>query len=206
MQIYLSILVGFAFLSTFAFQKYSPQRRHSQVYRISSAVRLDFFGVDTPEITEVFPTIYLRVAIEDLAPEPGTWHPNAIVDSRDWSKVADDGDDLGLMLGLSHEAQHTLLRVASVNPLEACRTAVQFVQCFLSPIHMSEVRDPTLHLPMRIVLEQTPLEAFIMGPFLPLTEFAAHEQKLLCGLSVHVGVEQAQIGEFLPEVSRHFGE
>ena len=45
-----------------------------------------------------------------------------------------------------------------------------------------------------------------MRPLAPLAEFATHEQHLLAGLGVHVAEQQAQIGELLPLVSRHFAD
>src|SRR5919201_2020434 len=40
-------------------------------------------------------------------------------------------------------------------------------------------------------------------PFVPLTEFATHEEQFLAGLAAHPGVEHPQVGKLLPFVSRH---
>ena len=49
-----------------------------------------------------------------------------------------------------------------------------------------------------------PVEALIVIPFVPLAEFAAHEEQLLARLPVHPRVKHPEIGEFLPFVARHF--
>src|SRR5437667_8701923 len=51
-----------------------------------------------------------------------------------------------------------------------------------------------------------PVETLLKVPFVPLSEFPAHEEKLLSWMSVHVPVEKSEVGEFLPSVSRHFVE
>ncbi len=45
-----------------------------------------------------------------------------------------------------------------------------------------------------------------MVPFLSLAELAAHEEKLLAGLGVHVAEQDAQVGELLPVVTGHLAE
>src|SRR5437868_15081590 len=51
-----------------------------------------------------------------------------------------------------------------------------------------------------------PIEGLIVVPFVPLAEFAAHEEQLLAGMPIHPGVEHPEIGELLPFVARHFIE
>ena len=45
-----------------------------------------------------------------------------------------------------------------------------------------------------------------MVPFVPLAEFAAHEEQLFPGMPIHPGVEHPEIGKLLPLVPRHFVE
>src|SRR5436305_10847241 len=51
-----------------------------------------------------------------------------------------------------------------------------------------------------------PIERLIVVPFVPLAEFAAHEEQLLPGMPIHPGIEHPEIGELLPLVPRHFIE
>src|SRR5438105_4361817 len=49
-----------------------------------------------------------------------------------------------------------------------------------------------------------PVETLRLSPFTPLAELTAHEQKFLAGMRPRVGVEGAQVREFLPFVAGHF--
>ena len=53
-------------------------------------------------------------------------------------------------------------------------------------------------------LQEMPIEAAVVIPFLPLSEFTAHEQEFLAGIGIHPGVKHPQVGEFLPGVTWHF--
>ena len=61
----------------------------------------------------------------------------------------------------------------------------------LLPIGAVQVGNPALQLPVRVELEQVPVQARPHASIPPLAEFAAHEQQFLAGLRVHVGVQQA---------------
>src|SRR6266516_2364854 len=51
-----------------------------------------------------------------------------------------------------------------------------------------------------------PVETLLKVPFVPLSEFPAHEEKLLARMPVHVSIEKSEVGKFLPSVSRHLVE
>src|SRR5437868_11714090 len=55
-------------------------------------------------------------------------------------------------------------------------------------------------------LGQMPIERLVMVPFMPLAEFASHEEQLLAGVPIHPGVEHPEIGKLLPLVPWHFIE
>ena len=78
------------------------------------------------------------------------------------------------------------------------------MQGFFLAVYVINIRHPTLQLAMGIMLKQVPLQAFIMPPLPPLAKLAAHEQKFLGGLRVHIGKQQPEIGKLLPKVARHF--
>ena len=56
------------------------------------------------------------------------------------------------------------------------------------------------------IVKEVPVEAFLMIPFVPLTELTAHEEEFLTRLCIHVTIEKSQIGEFLPVVSGHLSD
>ncbi len=59
---------------------------------------------------------------------------------------------------------------------------------------------------LRIILQQVPVKTPLFAPLAPLAKFATHEKKDLTRVRPLVGIKQAQIGEFLPQVARHLVE
>ena len=57
---------------------------------------------------------------------------------------------------------------------------------------------------MRAVLQQMPVDAAVMVPLVPLRNLIAHKKKLLARVAVHIGIQGAQVGVFLPVVAGHF--
>ena len=98
------------------------------------------------------------------------------------------------------------MRVVDIDPREASRVEIERVQCRLLPVELVQVRHPALHAGVRCVLEQMPVQARLVVPLAPLGDLRAHEQQLLAGLSIHVAIEQPQVGELLPVVARHLRE
>ncbi len=76
----------------------------------------------------------------------------------------------------------------------------------LGGIKMIEVVDEALDTAVGIVLEEMPVKAVGFAPFGTLGEFLTHEEELLAWVSVLIGVEEAEIGELLPQVAGHFVE
>jgi hypothetical protein len=58
---------------------------------------------------------------------------------------------------------------------------------------------------MRRKTNELPVKACIVVPFVPLTEFAAHEEQLFAGMPVHPREKHSEIGKLLPFVTRHLG-
>src|ERR1700682_176611 len=56
------------------------------------------------------------------------------------------------------------------------------------------------------MLEQVPVEAASFAEFTSLAELLAHEEELLTGMTVLIGVKESEIGELLPHVAGHFVE
>src|SRR5215831_8693470 len=137
-------------------------------------MRWNCAGFCAAEITEAGATIRLRIAIQNFLPITAVRHADPIVVSRNGSEIENNGDNLISAFGLSHEAQHALLRVASVDPFKSRRVAVEFVQGPFGAIGTIQVRYPRLKTTMRIVLQQVPFEAVLVCPFAPLPELSAH--------------------------------
>ena len=79
-------------------------------------------------IAPATPAIHLRIAIEDLSPEPGSRNAESVIRPGNRRKIADHQDVRVLHLTFSQETDGTLLAVMAVNPLVARRIAVEPVQ------------------------------------------------------------------------------
>jgi len=71
---------------------------------------------------------------------------------------------------------------------------------------MIKIGDQALDAAVGFVLEQMPVQAVRLAPFVALGEFLSHEEEFLAGVGVLIGVEEAEIGELLPHVAGHFVE
>src|SRR5439155_22421845 len=112
--------------------------------------------------------------VEDFPPVSAVRDSHAIVVPRNRSEIEDHGNNFAGVLRLAHEAEYALLRVAAIDPVEACRVAVQFVERPFISIRAVQVRHPSLQAAMRFMLKQVPLETALVRPLGPLTELAAH--------------------------------
>jgi hypothetical protein len=56
------------------------------------------------------------------------------------------------------------------------------------------------------MIEQMPVDAFVVAPLRRLRDLRSHEQELFAGMCPHVSVEGAQVGELLPAIPGHLME
>src|SRR5688572_15888178 len=180
------------------------QRRQGQQQRVEPAVRGQRIRLYPTEIAHAAAAVDRGVAVEELAPVTAARNADGVVLARNRREVAHH-QHLGAVARLAQEADDARFDVASVYPFEAARGKVELVQRRLAAMDAVEVAYPALHARMLRVRAEVPVEAHIVVPLAPLRELAAHEQQLLAGMRPHVAVEQAQVGELLPPVARHFG-
>ena len=159
--------------------------------------------LDPAEVADAASTIGVRVAVQELVPEPVLRHTDAVAGSRNRGEVGHDDDLIILRGAATEEADHTRVRVVAVDPLEPGRREVARVERALGPQEAVEVAHPALELAVRFALKCAPVEPALVVPLSPLAELVAHEQELLPRLAVHVAVEKAEVGELLPLVARH---
>src|SRR6266496_73810 len=55
-------------------------------------------------------------------------------------------------------------------------------------------------------LQQMPVEAGFVIPFVPLAEFTSHKEQFFSRQGIHISEKQAQVGKFSPFISRHFSQ
>ena len=59
---------------------------------------------------------------------------------------------------------------------------------------------------MPLIAEEVPIQALVMVPFPPLSQFTPHEEQFLARLGLHVAQKKPQIGELLPIVPGHLAQ
>ena len=151
-------------------------------------------------------SVFLGVAIQDFSPIAGVGYSHPIIVPRQRSEIAHNYQPVFFGATFAYEAENAAKRVVAVDPFESGWIEVQLVQSRLLAIGPIEVFHPALERRMGRIVKEVPVEAFLMIPFVPLTELTTHEEEFLPRLCIHVTIEKSQIGEFLPVVSGHLSD
>src|SRR5690606_30960373 len=168
-------------------EQHGPERGNGDGDRLGVAVRRNRAGSHAAEVTLAAAAIYGRVAVEDLAPPAEARYADDVVVAR-YGREVEGSDDLAtLSPPPAEKGHHALLGVVGVDPGEALRIEVAFVQGRQLAVEAIEVLDQPLDAVVGRVLKQIPLHAAVVVPLLPLPELSAHKQELLSRLGPHVG-------------------
>src|SRR5262249_47149368 len=173
---------------------------------MSPAVERDRNRLHATEIAPAAPAILRGVAVQERTPETTPGSVKTIVLAGNGSEIADDEYDIFRGGSFPNETNDTGFAVITIDPFEPRRIQILLVQRGFAPIEPIQFRNPPLGAVMPVVFGLIPVQTPIMRPFRPLTEFANHEQQLLRWLGKHVSEEEAQVGEFLPIISRHLAQ
>ncbi len=160
-------------------------------------------GLNERSIAHITSRVIARVAIEDLLVEACLGDAHTVILSNNGREVAGNQQEVPRIASLAHINGDTVMAIHAVDPLEAFGFEIDFVQSRLIDHQVVQVGQHFLDAAMRFPLQQFPLDLRIVIPLVPLGEFAAHEQQLLAGVRPHVGVQQPQVRELLPQVARH---
>ncbi len=107
-------------------------------------------------------SVFWRIAIQELSPEARHRHPDPVVAVSDRSEVTGNQYRVTAGAPLANQADHAVLNIIAVNPLEACPLEVHLIEGWLAPIKPIQVADPSLEAGMRQVLEEVPFQALIV--------------------------------------------
>ena len=157
-------------------------------------------------VAGVAPAIPCRVAVEDLLVRARRRHPESVALPEHRSEVAADHQRITAAGAATHEGQHAVLPIVTVDPFETTAVEIEFVEGRLPPHQIIQVGHRAGQAAMALPGQQVPVQALVEVPFLPLPEFTPHEEQLLAGMAPHVGVEEPQVGELLPDIPRHLIE
>ena len=147
--------------------------------------------MDAASIAHVAPTVQGGIGVEEFPIEPFMRRADSIVIPRNRSEVAHAEDLLIWVLSFPQECDDGVRRVMKIHPLESLPIMVDGMESALGTVEPVEVPYQVLHSSMELVLKQVPVETVVMGPFVPLGEFAAHEEHLLPRMTVHDTVQCA---------------
>ena len=142
-------------------------------------------------VADVPSTIGRGIGIEQLPIVSITRRPNSIVIAGDGGEIAHAEDLLVGIGGFPQKGNDGIGGVVKVHPLEAGPVVIDFMKCRLCSIQTIEIPHETLDSSMKGVEEKMPVQASIVIPFLPLAEFATHEEHFLSRMTVHESVERA---------------
>lgn len=170
---------------------------------IRTALRGLLGGLLAASVADVRTPVVGGVAIEDFAVETGIRDAETVA-AADYRRGVDDGDDqVFRFFAATNKRENAVIGVVGVDPFEAVPVEVDFMKRRFGGVKMIEIADEMLDAAMRFPLKQMPIEAASFAPLVALREFLAHEEKFLAGMRVLISVQQAEIRELLPRVSRH---
>src|SRR5262249_4724714 len=153
------------------------------------------------DVANVGPAISGAIGVEHFFVEAGERNADDVPFADDRSGVENDYDDvIGIAAG-AEEGEDAVVAVVAVDPLEAVPVEIDLVEGGFGGDQVIQVANELLNASVGAELEKMPVEAAGFTPFVALSEFLAHEEKLLSGMRVLKSEEQAQVGELLPHVA-----
>ena len=180
--------------------------RQREFDRPGLAVALGGDGFHAAEIAHVAAAVDLRISVQHLLVEARQRDADPVSLVRDRREVGDHDGNLALVLAPPRPGDHAVVGVVGDEPLEAGRLRVTFVQGGNRAVDHVQIANERLDAMVETIVEKMPVETLIVVPLPLLGDLAAHEEKLLAGMSPHEAVIGAQIRETLPPVPWHPAE
>jgi hypothetical protein len=188
------------------FEEENGERGKGEAKRIRTPLARVVSGALAADVAHVGSAIVPGVGVENFFVETGAGDADDVAFANDGSGIEDDDHQVVGTLAAAKEGKNAVFTVVAVNPLEALPLKIDFVKGGFGGEEMVEIGNEFLNAAMGIPLEQMPVEAASLAPFVSLAKFLAHEEQLLAGVRILIGEQQPEIGELLPEIARHFME
>ena len=163
------------------------------------AVRL-YLAVGHAAAAELLP-----VGGEDLFPGAGERHADAVA-LLQLGREVDNDHDVTAVGRDAAEGDGVVAVVVVADPLKAAPVGILLPQLRGGEVEVVERLDVGLHLLVRRIIEQHPVQPALIGPFGELRELAAHEQHLLARVRGHVAEQRAQAAELVLIRGRHLAD
>src|SRR5262245_5573815 len=100
--------------------------------------------------------VVLSITVQYFAPEASMWDPDRIVVAWYGSEITDNENNIFCRSSHAQEAYDTLLGVIAIDPPEARSLTIAFMKGWLTTVESVQIRDPSLQLGMRGILQQVP--------------------------------------------------
>ncbi len=143
------------------------------------------------------------IAVENLFVPAAFRHAQQVAFAWHRCEIVGHDHKVRRIFCLAHEAEHAVLPVVAIDPFEARVIEIDFVQSRLAAHELVQIGHGLFQTLVRFPLQQMPLQAFVVIPFVPLAEVAAHIEQLLAGMRPHVAEQKPHVGELLPQVAGH---
>src|SRR5450755_4190037 len=122
----------------------------------------------------------------------GRRYADTVVVTRGFACVQNDDEKSAAPRIPAEKGDDRVGRVSAVDPIEARLFGIAAIERRRLTIKAVEIANERIHtLAASIVAELIPIEAARFVPFTCLGKFAAHEDELLSGMHIHVGIERA---------------
>ena len=121
-------------------------------------------------------------------------------------REVDNDHDIRAVLRHTAEGDDVVAVVLMADPLKAAPVGILLPQLRSSKVEVIERLDVRLHLAVRRIIQQHPVQSALVRPFGELCKLAAHEQHLLARVCGHVAVQRAQTAELILVRRRHLAD
>jgi hypothetical protein len=165
----------FSLSISLSFEDDDAQRGESQRQRMLSTMKGNRRRANSTHISLAASPIIFGVAVQYFPPETLGRDSDPIIRPRHGSEIADDEDGIFRRPSLAKEADDAVFPVAEIDPGKSLGIKIKLMQRPFFPMKTVQVFDPELNSSMRLVLEEMPIQAVIVDPFTPLSEFTPHE-------------------------------
>src|ERR1700741_5579021 len=152
------------------------------------------FAVDAAEISYVTPAIRFAIGVDQLAIKAGLGNAQTIVITHHWRRIHHEGDDVAIAR-FSQERNNAVISVVKIDPIKSFVRIIELPKRWLVLVNVIQMLHQPAHAIVTRKAKQVPIELNIVVPFVPLAEFAAHEEQLFAGLPVHPRYKHPEIGE-----------
>src|SRR6202048_2822203 len=168
-------------------EKHRPERRQIQPQRVWISLGT-FSHRAQPRLSVIAGAAeFYVVGIKYFLIVPWFGGPDAVAVPRHRRRIEYAGDRSAAVLsdGAARERPDAFIGIVQIHPAESFVMAIAAVQLRRPAVQVIQIAHAVAQAPVIRRCQLRPLELAAVPPFLPLTEFRAHEQELFSGMGAH---------------------